>query len=50
MMVLTRPPMPGFAGDFVAIDDVELQLLVDDLLLHFLGQLHPDFLGAETGC
>ena len=38
MMVLMRPPMPVSLGHFVAVDDVELQLLVDDLLLHRRGR------------
>lgn len=32
----------GFAGDAVAVYDVELQLLRDDLFLHFAGQVIPD--------
>ena len=35
-----------FLGDLHRVDDVEFQALVDDLLLHFLGQIVPDFILA----
>ena len=39
-------PHPGFLGHLVGIDHEEAQLLVDDLLLHFLRQLVPDLVRA----
>ena len=36
----------GLAGHLVGVDHVELQLLVDDLLLHFAGQVVPDLVRA----
>ena len=40
----------GDLGHFVAIDDVELQLLGDDLLLHQARQLVPDLVRHRRGC
>ena len=37
----------GDLGDLVAVDDVELQLLGDDLVLHGARQLVPDLVGIE---
>ena len=42
MTVLIRTPIFGVAGHPVGVDHVELQLLVDDLLLHLAGQVVPD--------
>ena len=46
MIVLIRTPISASRATFIRVDDVELQLLVDDLLLHLLRQLVPDFVGA----
>ena len=37
----------GVARHLVGVDDIELQLLGDDLLLHFARQLGPHHVGAE---
>ena len=36
----------GLFGHIVGIDGVELELLINDVFLDFLGQLIPDFLRA----
>ena len=36
----------GLFSDFVAVDDIELELLLDDVLLDFDGQIVPDFIRA----
>ncbi len=40
------PTHAGLFGDIIGIDGVELELLLDDILLRFLGQLIPDFCWA----
>ena len=50
MMVLMRTPMPVCRGHLEGVDDVELELLGDDLLLHLPGQGIPDLVLAGTGC
>ncbi len=50
MIVFTRPPIPVSGSDFVSIDHVELQFLLNDLFLDMSGEvcpiLHPDRIQA----
>ncbi len=46
MMVLMRTPMPVSLRHGVGIDGVELELLVDDLLLHPARELIPHLVFA----
>ena len=43
------PAHAGVLGDLVGVDHVELQLLVDDLLLHLARQVVPDLVRAVRG-
>ena len=36
----------GLAGHFIGIDHVEVQFLFDDVFLHFLRQVIPNFFGT----
>ena len=49
MIVLMRPPMPVSLGHLQGVDHVELQLLLDELLLHLARQVVPDLVRAVRG-
>ena len=44
------PTEPRFLGNLVSVDHVKLELLFDDVALHFTRQLIPDFIHPRGQC